>query len=279
MRTKADEETETPGLADTHCHVLAADYPDMSETFERAAAAGVTRMLVAGSDLRTSREAIDVADRYSSFGVHAAAGVHPHEAVHASGRLPDGIRELALHPRVAAVGETGLDYYYDHSPRDMQRSCFLEHVRFAGEIGKPLIIHGRDSYDDLRAILRKETGGAARGVVHCFSGTEEDAADLLDMGLYLSFGGPLTFRRSDAPGAQRYFLAAYDADNSYTQALAHLALLSIHVEAWGTVLAALVALALPLVVLLFRLGRRLALLPEPFGAPPHPARPGVTTHA
>jgi TatD DNase family protein len=198
MRTKADEETETPGLADTHCHVLAADYPDMSETFERAAAAGVTRMLVAGSDLRTSREAIDVADRYSSFGVHAAAGVHPHEAVHASGRLPDGIRELALHPRVAAVGETGLDYYYDHSPRDMQRSCFLEHVRFAGEIGKPLIIHGRDSYDDLRAILRKETGGAARGVVHCFSGTEEDAADLLDMGLYLSFGGPLTFRRSDA---------------------------------------------------------------------------------
>lgn len=197
MRTKEDEELETPGLADTHCHVLAADYPDMSETFERAAAAGVARMLVAGSDLRTSREAVDVAERYSSFGVHAAAGVHPHEAVHASGRLPDGIRELALHPRVAAVGETGLDYYYDHSPRDMQRSCFLEHVRLAGEIGKPLIIHGRDSYDDLRAILREETGGAARGVIHCFSGTGEDAADLLDMGLYLSFGGPLTFRRSD----------------------------------------------------------------------------------
>lgn len=185
-------------LADTHCHVLPDDYgAELPEVMRRAAEAGVTRMLVAGCDLRTSREAIEIASEYSSFGVYAAVGVHPHEAAGSAGRLPDGMSELALHPRVVAVGETGLDYYYDHSPRDVQRACFREHIRLAGEIGKPLVIHGRDSYGDLRVILREECGGVARGVVHCFSGTEEDAADLLEMGFYLSFGGPLTFKKND----------------------------------------------------------------------------------
>ncbi len=198
MNKKADSQIVVIGLADTHCHLFSDDYPDMREVIDRAADAGVTRMLVAGCDIRTSIESVELAERYSSLGVYAAVGVHPHEAANASGRLPDEIREMAQRSRVVAVGETGLDYYYDHSPRDQQRSCFRDHIRYALEIGKPLIIHGRDSYDDLRSILREETGGAAKGVVHCFSGTGEDAADLLDMGFFLSFGGPLTFKKSDS---------------------------------------------------------------------------------
>lgn len=198
MRKETEALSAVAPLADTHCHVLPGDYGmELHEVMRRAAEAGVTRMLVAGSDLRTSREAIEIAIEYSSFGVYAAVGVHPHEAACFAGRLPDGMSELALHPRVVAVGETGLDYYYDHSPRDVQRACFREHIRQAGKIGKPLIIHGRDSYDDLRMILGEECRGTVKGVVHCFSGTEEDAADLLRMGLYLSFGGPLTFKKND----------------------------------------------------------------------------------
>ncbi len=193
------------GLVDSHCHVHEDDFgAETAAVVERAAKAGVRRMLVIGSDMRTSRRAVEAAEKFASFGVFAAVGIHPHEAstepsCSVEGRgIPEELRKMSAHPRVAAIGETGLDYHYDHSPRDQQRNSFREHIRFAAETGKPLVIHGRESYDDLRRILREERGERIRAVVHCFSGTEEDARDFLAMGYFLSFGGPLTFPKNDA---------------------------------------------------------------------------------
>lgn len=204
----AEEERAAPGitpLVDTHCHVHADDYgAETAVVLARAVQAGVTRMLVVGSDIRTSRLAVETAEQFAASGVFAAVGIHPHEAATApscsvEGKgIPEELRELASRPRVVAIGETGLDYHYDHSPRDQQRNCFREHIRFAAETGKPLVVHGRESYGDLRRILREERGDRIRAVVHCFSGTEEDARDFLEMGYFLSFGGPLTFPKNDA---------------------------------------------------------------------------------
>jgi len=205
--TAGEERTvpTVPALVDTHCHVHADDYgAETAAVVERAAQAGVARMLVIGSDIRTSRLAVEAAEQFASSGVFAAVGIHPHEAatepscsVEGKG-IPEELRGLAAHPRVAAIGETGLDYHYDHSPRDQQRNSFREHIRFSAEAGKPLVIHGRESYDDLRSILHEERGERMRAVVHCFSGTEDDARDFLEMGYFLSFGGPLTFPKNDA---------------------------------------------------------------------------------
>jgi len=207
-RSIAEEERTAPGippLVDTHCHVHADDYgAETPAVVARAVQAGVVRMLVIGSDIRTSRLAVEAAEQFASSGVFAAVGIHPHEAatepscsVEGKG-IPEALRELSSHPRVAAIGETGLDYHYDHSPREQQRNSFREHIRFSAETGKPLVVHGRESYDDLRRILREERGERIRAVVHCFSGTEEDARDFLEMGYFLSFGGPLTFPKNDA---------------------------------------------------------------------------------
>ena len=193
------------GLVDSHCHVLEDDYgAETAAVLERAARAGVTRMLVIGGDMRTSRHAVETAEKYASSGVFAAVGIHPHEAatvpscsVEGKG-IPEELRRMAEHPRVLAIGETGLDYHYEHSPRDQQQNSFREHIRLAAEIGKPLVIHGRESYDDLLRILCEERGEQIRAVVHCFSGTEEDASAFLEMGYFLSFGGPLTFPKNDA---------------------------------------------------------------------------------
>ena len=191
-------------LVDSHCHVHEDEYgTNVAAVFGRAASAGVTRMLVVGSDLPTSRLAVTTAESYAAHGVFAAVGIHPHEAssqpscsVEGKG-VPRAFRELAEHPRVVAIGETGLDYHYDHSPREQQRTSFRGHIRFAAETGKPLVIHGRESYGDLVRILREEGGEKIRAVVHCFSGTEEDALAFLDMGYFLSFGGPLTFPKNE----------------------------------------------------------------------------------
>lgn len=193
-----------PVLADTHCHVIEGrnEYADAEAVFKRASDAGVARMLLAGSTIPTSALAVATAEKYGSLGVFAAVGVHPHDAasipscsVEGKG-IPRELSDLASSPRVVAVGETGLDYHYDHSPREQQKEAFRAHIRWSLESGLPLVVHGRESYGDIISIFREEGASATSGVIHCFSGTEEDAAFFLEAGYCLSFAGPLTFARN-----------------------------------------------------------------------------------
>ena len=193
-------------FADTHCHVIEGreEYTtDAGAVLQRAAKAGVARMLLAGSNIPSSTMAVATVEKYRDLGVFAAVGVHPHDAstvpscsVEGMG-IPRGLSDLAASPRVAAIGETGLDYHYDHSPRDQQKTSFRAHIRWSLESGLPLVVHGRESYEDIIRIFREEGASGTTGVIHCFSGTRADADFFLEAGYYLSFAGPLTFARNE----------------------------------------------------------------------------------
>jgi TatD DNase family protein len=186
-------------LVDTHCHIAMDDFtPDLEEVLERARIAGVERMLVVGSDERGGEEALDLVRRYPGAGLYAAAGIHPHDSAAVNGRIPDATRERARERCVVAVGETGLDYFYDHSPRDVQRDLFALHIALSREIGKPLVVHVRDAYQDALDILRAEKASDVGGVIHCFSGEREHAAAALEMGFFISFAGPLTYPKNSS---------------------------------------------------------------------------------
>lgn len=174
------------GWIDNHCH-LRADDPD---TIADARAAGVTRLITVGTDLEHSTEAAQVAAAHD--GVWATAGVHPHDAIQGL----DGIAALLDHPKVVAVGEAGLDYYYDHSPRDAQQSVFAAQIALAHERDLPLVIHTRDAWDDTFRILDRE-GVPRRTVFHCFTGGPDEAAAALARGALLSISGIVTFKSAN----------------------------------------------------------------------------------
>lgn len=169
---------------DTHCHL---DTGDVDDVLDAAHAAGVTTFLTVGCDRESSQRAIDIASAHPD--VWASVGLHPHEAVHGV----DSIRDLLSLPRVIAVGEAGLDYYYDHSPRDDQRTAFADQISLAHELDLPLIIHTRDAWDDTIDILRTE-GTPVRTIFHCFTGGPTEARRCLDLGAFLSFSGIVTFK-------------------------------------------------------------------------------------
>jgi len=186
-------------MFDTHAHVHDAKFDvDRAAMLARAQKAGVERIVTVGCDLADSRRALEVA---REFGLQASIGVHPHEARDAPADLAavlEGLRAGAPVQPVA-VGETGLDYYYDHSPRDVQRAVMVAQVRYARERALPLIFHQRDAYDDFAAILRDEFGRPMRGIVHCFTGDEAQARAFVDeFGLLLGIGGVLTFKNAQS---------------------------------------------------------------------------------
>jgi len=186
-------------LVDTHCHIAMDDFtPDLEEVLERARLSGVERMLVVGSDERGGEEALGLVRRYPGSGLYAAAGIHPHDSATVLGRIPERTRERAREESVVAVGETGLDYYYDHSPRGVQRDLFALHIALSRELGKPLVVHVRDAYEDALDILRAEKASDAGGVIHCFSGDREHAVVALEMGFFISFAGPLTYPKNSS---------------------------------------------------------------------------------
>jgi TatD DNase family protein len=183
-------------LVDSHCHLddekFAADF---DAVVERARAAGVDRMMAIGTgdgppDLEV---AVRLADRHDCF--YATIGVHPHDAAKATAASFDRLRELAAHPKVLAIGEIGLDYHYDFSPREVQREVFREQLRLAGNAGKPVVIHTREAWDDTLSLLDEHRPRAL--VMHCFTGGEDEARQCLDRGFYLSFGGVLTFPKAE----------------------------------------------------------------------------------
>jgi len=174
---------------DDHCH-LPDDTVAAAELVDDARAAGVERMITVGTEVEHSRAAIAVARTLD--GVWATAGVHPHDAKDGL----DGLEALLDEPEVVAVGECGLDYHYDHSPRDVQREVFAAQIRLAHQHRLPLVIHTREAWDDTFAILDAETV-PPRTVFHCFSGGPTEADRALALGAYLSFAGVVTFPKAD----------------------------------------------------------------------------------
>jgi TatD DNase family protein len=184
-------------LVDSHVHLDDSKFDaDRDAAIERARAAGVERMLAIGTghgppDLET---AVRLADRYPF--IYATIGVHPHDASKATPETWTQLRELAAHRKVLAIGEIGLDYHYDLSPREVQRAVFERQLEIAAESGKPIVIHTREAWDDTLALLRTHWRGA--GIMHCFTGDEAQARQALDLGFHLAFGGVLTFPKADA---------------------------------------------------------------------------------
>lgn len=179
-------------MIDTHCHIQDRKFDeDRDDVVARARDAGVQAMLTIGEDLADSERAIRIAERYD---LAVAAGIHPHEAKNAPMEIGGGLGPLLRNARVVAVGETGLDYYYDHSPRDSQARVLRAQLRAGREAELPVVFHQRDAFEDFVAILREEWTAGMRGVVHCFTGSPEQALTYVDeFGLLLGIGGVVTF--------------------------------------------------------------------------------------
>jgi TatD DNase family protein len=184
-------------LVDSHCHVDMAQFDsDREAVLARAREAGVVNILVVGGvDAEAGhRRALGVAEAHR---LPASAGVHPHEAKLASEAVYDELRGLAREKRILAIGEIGLDYYYDHSPRDVQREAFRRQIRLAREVGLPVIVHTRDADLETAEILEQEGAGEAGGVIHCFTGGHELAERALALGFFISFSGIVAFPRAE----------------------------------------------------------------------------------
>ncbi|QEM68611.1 YchF/TatD family DNA exonuclease [Geobacter sp. FeAm09] len=183
-------------LIDSHSHIYYRDYAgDFDAMLKRAEDAGVGAMLVVGTDMETSRESVELAEKYPHM--YAAVGVHPHDAGRVTEQCYDVIRDLARSSaKVVAIGEIGLDFYRDHCPRDEQEAVFRRFLRLAHELELPVVIHDRDAHELMLTILREEQ--VHRGVLHCFSGDAAMAAQALDMGLYISIPGTVTYPSNEA---------------------------------------------------------------------------------
>jgi len=184
-------------LVDSHCHLDDEQFDgDRDAAIVRARSAGVETMMAigTGSGPPDLEAAVRLADRYPF--IYATVGVHPHDAAKATAETFTRLRELADHPKVQAIGEIGLDYHYDFSPRPMQREVFERQLALAAEKGKPVVIHTREAWDDTLAVLRTRWQGG--GIMHCFTGDEQQAREALDLGFHLAFGGVLTFPKAEA---------------------------------------------------------------------------------
>ena len=182
-------------LIDSHAHLDMPHFDvDRDDVIARAQEVGVTAILTLGVDGASSQRAVALAQQYE--GVFAAVGIHPHEAEHATQEVYKTLMGLAREReanRIVAWGEIGLDYHYDHSPRDVQQREFRRQIRLARELDLPVCIHSREAHDDVLAILDEEGVRDVGVVMHCFSGDEQVARRCLDLGFYISFAGPVTF--------------------------------------------------------------------------------------
>jgi len=191
-------------LIDTHTHL---DFPqfksDRERVIERAATAGVGAIVNVGADLASSQAAVALAEAYPQ--VYAAVGVHPHDAKTVTEEMLEELGALARHSKVVAIGEIGLDFYRDLSPRDKQLQAFKQQLALASEVGKPVIIHDRDAHSEVTAVLRRWVEGGHQlsaishkpvGVMHCFSGDLAMAQEAIKLGFYISIAGPVTFENA-----------------------------------------------------------------------------------
>jgi TatD DNase family protein len=180
-------------MIDTHCHLDMKEFDaDRDAVIRRARDAGFEALITVGSDLEGSKRALELSEQYDF--IYAAIGIHPHDAKDFSEKIYSELLEWSKSDKVAAIGETGLDYHYDHSPREIQKEVFGRHLKLAGETGLPVVIHSREAEEDTLALLR--ASGVNRGVLHCFSGDAGMAEEAMEMGFYISIAGPVTFKKS-----------------------------------------------------------------------------------
>ena len=185
-------------LVDAHCHLDFEDYEgELHEVVQRARARGVGTILTISTHLGRFPGVRAIAESYDD--IYCSVGVHPHEAQHHTEVTPDQLVDLANHPKVIGIGETGLDYFYEHSPRKAQQQCFRAHIEAARRTGLPLIVHTRDADDDTMGILAEEMEkGAFTGLIHCFSSSRQLAEKSVEIGLHISISGIATFKKADS---------------------------------------------------------------------------------
>jgi TatD DNase family protein len=185
-------------LIDTHAHFDAEAFAaDRADAIDRARAAGVSHIVNIGFNRETIQSTLALSEQYDF--IYAAIGWHPQDAVFLQAGDLAWIESLCTHPKVVAIGEIGLDYYWDTSPKDVQQQVFREQIALARRVGKPVVIHNRDAHRDVVDMLRAERADEVGGVMHCFSGSWEIAKECLDLGFYISLGGPVTFKNAKTP--------------------------------------------------------------------------------
>ncbi len=194
---------------DSHAHLFFQNFDeDRDEVIRRANEAGVKYMIVPATDIETARQAIALAEKYDS--IYAAVGIHPHDTKDWDDSIIDQLRELARHEKVVAIGEIGLDYYYDFSPKKTQIRAFEKQIELAIELDMPIVVHNRDSNEDIMEFARKYKKSSLKAQYHCFAGSVEDARELIEMGHFISFTGNVTFKKADSI---REVLANVDSEN------------------------------------------------------------------
>ena len=184
-------------IVDTHTHLQEDGFArDLRQTLDRAAEVGVRTMFVVGIDRATSEAAVALAETHAEL--FAVVGVQPNYVHQAAADDRDRVRDLAARPRVVAVGETGLDHYWDHAPHDLQEDWFRWHLELSREVGKPFVVHCREADADTVRVMRDFPPPLPPGVMHSFAGDAETAARCLDLGLHLSFSGMVTYQKNAA---------------------------------------------------------------------------------
>lgn len=183
-------------LFDTHCHLTFDDLAgDIDSVIARSIATRVTEWITVGTDLQEGRKAIALTQRFENL--YAAVAIHPHDAKSVTSDTITDLKKLATNLKVVAIGETGLDYHYNHSLREDQKRVFAKHLEIAAELNLPVIIHCREAFDDTMALLQSYGTGVRKVVFHCFSGSAEQAEIVLDRGFYISFTGVVTFKNAE----------------------------------------------------------------------------------
>ncbi|MEL3973759.1 TatD family hydrolase [Rossellomorea oryzaecorticis] len=185
-------------LFDTHVHLNAEQFnEDLEEVISRAKEAGVGKMVVVGFDRPTIERAMELVEHYDFL--YASVGWHPVDAIDMTDEDLAWIEELSSHPKVVALGEMGLDYHWDKSPKDVQKEVFRKQIHLAKKVKLPIIIHNREATQDIVDILREEGAEEVGGIMHCFSGSPQIAQECVDMNFYISLGGPVTFKNAKKP--------------------------------------------------------------------------------
>jgi TatD DNase family protein len=185
-------------LFDTHAHLNADQFSeDLEEVIKRAKEVGVSNIVIVGFDRPTITKAMELVETYDFM--YASIGWHPVDAIDMKDEDLAWIEDLASHPKVVALGEMGLDYYWDKSPKEVQKEVFRKQIALAKKVKLPIVIHNRDATQDIVDILREENAQEVGGIMHCFSGSPETAKECVDMNFYISLGGPVTFKNAKKP--------------------------------------------------------------------------------
>jgi len=183
-----------PPVIDSHAHLQFEEYAaELDGVLARAQEAGVEAIINVGTDLASSRSAVELAQRFPQL--YATVGLHPHEAATLTADVGNALADLARHPKVVAIGETGLDYYYQHAPREAQQAAFRAQLELAQAVDLPVVVHSRDAKEDTLRLLAEATP-TRKGVLHCFTGDLETATRAITMGFYISFSGIVTFKNA-----------------------------------------------------------------------------------